>query len=262
MEQTRRSVLRGVVGLGIAGAALGAARLVRAERAEDESDPRGTEQVVNPGLLALLESRFRRIVRRGLGESYRAPLLCEPQGLYYLGGGVDPIAAIELHDRTVEEYPGAIASVSGRIIGPAHIYLDIEYPIRGYFERVLFVSQANKALFEEKWHRGQIAFLNGLNCLWGVASGPITDYRHSSHWAQPGLAGIVVEHVNRRRGGDLTALGLNLHAASTRWNVKGMAAWESLSRGYIDLLTGSHAWAEPQRPGMPILQVAACRGCP
>jgi hypothetical protein len=255
MEQarrSRRSVLGGAATLAFASAVFRGSRSAQAK--VDES------VVPDARMLRRFQSRYRRIVRRGLGEPYRAPLLCEPAGLHYLGGGLDPIAAIERYDSTIEDQPGGVVYINDRMIGAPDIYVDVEYPYRGLFERVLFVSYENKERFETEWQAGRLVLLNGLNCLWGAASGPLSSYRRPSHWAQPGIGVIVVERVRDNRIGEITAFGLNLTSQGPNWHARGEIAWKSLEVGYTDLLAGFHAWGHTQRSGRAILQIYACAG--
>ena len=151
---------------------------------------------------------------------YTAPL---PGGsISYLWGGLDPISLLDSYDEKIETDPGEILfmSSSGSNLGNAAFSLAVPiYSGAGAPTKIaLFRSQANKDRYVQMINDGSLLIVFGLNCQWGIISGPAFNFEKKlSHWAQPGLGSIAVERFSKGRD-TVTVLGLNLFSRGDDWH--------------------------------------------
>ena len=206
------------------------------------------------------QALYEHVLRLGLGGEhsgpYTAPLHTDPLGLlgtHYLWGGLDPIAALDSYDKDIAADAGNTVFVSrkGSDIGDPEIFLDVPtYPGSPVTNRALFKKPENRDRFIQLTEAGSLVIMFGLNCQYGVVAGPVTDFKKSSHWAQPGLAAIAVE---RFFGGRLTVLGLNLYSRGDDWNAN-PKRWKHAIEAFESLLKNTEEW-ERERVGMPLIKV-------
>jgi hypothetical protein len=192
---------------------------------------------------------------------YTAPLHTDPDGPSYLWGGLDPISVLDRYDEDIEADPGRVIFISrsGSNLGNPEIFLDLP-PYLGApketYNRALFRSEDNRRRFIAMTNpesRDKLMIMFGLNCQWGIISGPATGGARDSHWAQPGLAAIAVERFRRGRG-TVTVLGLNLYSRGDDWNATARR-WKYAIEAFESLLEPPYVEWERERPDMPVIKV-------
>lgn len=117
----------------------------------------------------------------------------------------------------------------------------------------IFKSAANRAAYEQMVDDGDLVVVFGMNCCWGIVSGPAFNYTRHSHWAQPGLGSIVVQRENVK-GKKITFVGANLYSRGSDWT-DSKHRWKWASEAFINLLSGHDGVWDRRRPYMPVIQV-------
>ena len=201
------------------------------------------------------QALYEEVLKAGLGEPYLAPLHTAPEGPLYLWGGVDPIEVIAIQEEDGDTDPGGtlFISRSGSTLGSTTFPLEVPIYKDGPSATALFKSAANRATYEQMIADGSLVIAFGMNCHWGIISGPATNYEGHSHWAQPGLAAIVVETF-KVKSKKVTVVGLNLYSRGDDSNATSKR-WSHASTAFLNLLSGHDGAWERRRPYMPILEV-------
>jgi len=201
---------------------------------------------------------YEQVVRLGKGGPhtgpYTAPLHTDPGGPSYLWGGLDPISLIDRFDSNIEADPGGVVFISrtGSDVGKPEFSLEVPiFPGSATSKTALFRSPANRDRYVQMVSDGSLMIMFGMNCQWGVISGPATGFAgRASHWAQPGLAAIAVERFFKGR---ITVLGVNLYSRGDDWNATD-ERWEHAIKAFNLLLQSDEEW-ERERPEMPVIKV-------
>tara|TARA_R110002096_G_scaffold168538_10_gene339404 strand:+ start:2011 stop:2739 length:729 start_codon:yes stop_codon:yes gene_type:complete len=200
---------------------------------------------------------YEDAVADGIATPYIAPLSSDPEGPQYLWGGLDPIEVIKVHESKIADDPGQtlFISRSGSTLGSPDFPLQVPIYDGGPSETALFKSAENRTQYEQMMAEGTLLVTFGLNCHWGIISGPATNFTGHSHWAQPGLAAIVVDTIkvknpDTKKNVNVTVVGANLYSRGDDWNAT-KKRWQYAVEAF--LLLDEH-W-ERKRVGMPILQV-------
>lgn len=204
------------------------------------------------------QALYEHVLRLGKGgpESgpYTAPLHTDLNGPSYLWGGLDPISLLDRYDEDIATDRGRVIFISrrGSNLGTPEHYLDIPiFPGSSTVQRALFRSAENKDRYIRMIDDGSLMVMFGMNCQWGVISGPATGFGgRESHWAQPGLAAIAVERFFR---GKVTVLGVNLYSRGDDWNAT-KQRWRYAIEAFELLLKDDQHW-ERERIEMPVIEV-------
>jgi hypothetical protein len=140
---------------------------------------------------------------------YTAPLP-GTAGPSYLWGGIDVIEVLKSYDDSIANDPGRVVFIDrdgdelGNVVDDDDQNVPVEVRVPAYkgqpearWLTALFQSQANADEYIRRTNEGSLVIAFGLNCQWGIISGPHGAATGSpgktSHWAQPGLAAINVE---------------------------------------------------------------------
>lgn len=188
---------------------------------------------------------------------YTAPLHDDKHGRdSYLWGGLDPIALIARYNKDIQADPGGVVFISrsGSDLGDPSISLPVSISIGGTPTTftALFKTDVNRTKYLQMMSEGSLMVMFGLNCQWGIISGPANDFaRRASHWAQPGLASIAVE---RFFDGRVTVLGVNLYSRGDDWNATAEKRWKFAIEAFERLLELDEQW-DREREEMPVIKV-------
>ena len=204
------------------------------------------------------QALYEKVLRLGVGGPhtgpYTAPIHTDPTGPSHLWGGLDPISLIDRHNEDIGTDAGGVLFISrsGSNVGKPEFYLDVPiYTGSSTLKRALFRSAENRDRYLQMISDGSLMIMFGLNCQWGIISGPATDFLgRGSHWAQPGLAAIAVERFFK---GKVTVLGVNLYSRGDDWNAT-KEPWKHAITAFNLLLTVGGEW-ERERIEMPVIKV-------
>ena len=202
---------------------------------------------------------YNQVLKEGLGEPYVAPLHTDITGPNYLWGGLDPIALVERYKQASASDIGGVVYMSyrGGQVGNPEFSADVPIYSGGPSMPALFVSDENRMAFEKQSAEGTFMVTLGMNCLWGIASGPGTqDQGLHSHWAQPGLGAIWIEEFfNPETEKDVTALGAVFYSKGDDWHAASPYGWGMASTALQDLLDSKEPWIR-LRPHVPVLMLS------
>lgn len=201
---------------------------------------------------------YEEVLRTGVAGSKSGPYMAPLPGTAspsYLWGGLDVIEVIRSHDKSiVKDFGGTVfISRNGGDLGEPSISLPVEtFPRSRDHRLALFKTEDNRALFEQMTKEGSLVIMFGLNCGWGIISGPVTNKPEGSHWAQPGLAAINVERfVDGKR--TVTVLSVNLYSRGDDWNAI-ENPWQFAIQAFEDVRATPREWGR-ERPEMSVLKV-------
>lgn len=200
---------------------------------------------------------------------YTAPLPGK-KGPSFLWGGIDVIEVLKTYDGKIGGDPGKVVFIDrdgeelGNTVhddlGNEPVAVDVPaFPgqRRRHWPTALFQSQANADEFHARIQNGTLIIAFGLNCQWGIISGPQSGKPSKSHWAQPGLAAINAERVWDGTK-MVTVLGMNLYLRGDDWNADTVKEnrWKWAGDAFQTLLDSPFTWREKrERTEMPITQV-------
>jgi hypothetical protein len=200
---------------------------------------------------------------------YTAPLPGKKRHSF-LWGGIDVMEVLKTYDDRIGGDPGKVIFIDrdgeelGNTVhedlGNEPVAVDVPaFPgqRRRHWPTALFQSQANADEFHERIQDGSLIVAFGLNCAWGIISGPQSGNPRKSHWAQPGLAAITVEKVWDGTK-TVTVLSMNLYLRGDDWNAVSVKPqrWTWAGDAFQTLLDSPFTWRDKrERTEMPITQV-------